>query len=383
MAPAPPPESILHQQQHLFGMLGLYALWVAVRALGESVQDGQHGEINAMSGFLTNRFTDRRGFVSRALAGAASFGAVTLFASNKSQEANPFAYNVGQYIRTDPKLIAYEQKQVLRIPHAGARGIIMNGDGQLVVGAGKHVNTLKSDGTPVFELELSEECRCLAAAGNELYVGFRTHVEVYARAGQRKAAWGSLGSRAYLTGVAVGENDLFIADAGQRVLLRYDRSGKLLKRIGEKNAERNIPGFIVPSPFFAVTLAKDGLLRVTNPGRHRVEIYTADGDFELAWGKPGAAIENFCGCCNPIHLAMLNDGRSVTLEKGIPRVKVYAADGTFESVVAGAESFSENAKVCGPHDCTVGGLAGAVDTEGRIYILDFVANNIRVMERKA
>jgi len=132
-----------------------------------------------------------------------------------------------------------------------------------------------------------------------------------------------------------------------------------------------------------VTLAKDGLLRVTNPGRHRVEIYTVDGDFEQAWGKPGAAMENFSGCCNPIHLAMLPDGRVVTLEKGIPRVKVYAADGAFESVVAGAESFAENAKVCGPNDCTVGGLAGTVDTDGRIYILDFVANNIRVMERKA
>jgi len=157
----------------------------------------------------------------------------------------------------------------------------------------------------------------------------------------------------------------------------------LVKRIGEKNKERNIPGFIVPSPFFAVTLAKDGLLRVTNPGRHRVEVYTFDGDFEQAWGKPGAAIENFCGCCNPIHLAMLADGRAVTLEKGIPRVKVYTADGTFESVVAGAELFAENTKVCGPNDCTVGGLAAAVDADGRIYILDFVANNVRVMERKA
>jgi len=235
----------------------------------------------------------------------------------------------------------------------------------------------------VSESELSGEAKCLAVAGSEVYVGLRDHLEVYDRDGQRNDAWKTPGSNAYLTGMAVGENDLFVADAGQRILIKYDRSGKLVKRIGERNKERNIPGFIVPSPFFAVTLAKDGLLRVTNPGRHRVEIYTTDGDFEQAWGKPGAAIENFCGCCNPIHLAMLDDGRVVTLEKGIPRVKVYAPDGTFESVVAGAESFAENAKVCGPNDCTVGGLAGAVDSDGRIFILDLVANNVRVMERKA
>ena len=172
------------------------------------------------------------------------------------------------------------------------------------------------------------------------------------------------------------------SDAGQRVLLRLDRSGKLVRRIGEKDPGRNIPGFIVPSPFFAVALAKDGLLRVTNPGRHRVEVYTVDGDFEQAWGNSGAAIENFCGCCNPIHLAMLSDNRVLTLEKGIPRVKVHGADGAFESVVAGAETFAENAKVCGPNDCTVGGLAGAVDADGRSYVLDFVAGDIRVMESK-
>jgi hypothetical protein len=70
----------------------------------------------------------------------------------------------------------------------------------------------------------------------------------------------------------------------------------------------------------------------------------------------------------------------VTFEKGIPRVKVYTADGVFESVVAGAESFAANAKVCGPNDCTLGGLDGVADVKGRIYILDLVAGVTRVME---
>ena len=164
-------------------------------------------------------------------------------------------------------------------------------------------------------------------------------------------------------------------------MLRYDHSGVLKGRIGEKNKDRNIPGFIVPSPFFDVKIAADGLLRVTNPGRHCVEAYTVEGDLEFSWGKPGAAIENFCGCCNPVNLAPLADGRMVTFEKGIPRVKVYGTDGAFECVVAGTESFAENAKVCGPSDCTLGGLAGAVDARGRIYILDLVAAEVRIMER--
>jgi sugar lactone lactonase YvrE len=175
---------------------------------------------------------------------------------------------------------------------------------------------------------------------------------------------------------------VFVADAGNRIIWRYDHSGNVKGRIGEKNAERRIPGFIVPSPFFDVKVARDGLLRVTNTGRHQVELYTPEGDLELSWGRPGAAIENFCGCCNPIATAPHKDGRLVTLEKGIPRVKVYTAKGVFESVVAGPESFAENAKVCGPNDCTLGGLVAAVDAKGRIYILDLVVGNIRVMEEK-
>ena len=105
-------------------------------------------------------------------------------------------------------------------------------------------------------------------------------------------------------------------------------------------------------------------------------------ELELAWGTPGAAVQNFCGCCNPIDLALLSDGRTVTFEKGIPRVKVYSATGEFESVVAGPESFAENARVCGPNDCTLGGMDGVVDAQGRVWILDFVTGNVRVMQRR-
>jgi len=46
------------------------------------------------------------------------------------------------------------------------------------------------------------------------------------------------------------------------------------------------------------------------------------------------------------------------------------------------ETFSENAKACGPSDCTAGGLDVAVDAAGQIYILDFVTGQVRVMQRK-
>jgi hypothetical protein len=178
---------------------------------------------------------------------------------------------------------------------------------------------------------------------------------------------------------------VFAADSGNRVILRCDRSGKIVGRLGEKNKERNIPGFIVPSPYLDVEIAHDGLLRVNNPGRHRVEVYTTEGDFELAWGSASMGVIGFCGCCNPINLALLPDGHCVTCEKGLPRVKIYNERGEFESVVAGPESFPENAKACaskGLGDCTRGGLDAVADADGRIFILDFVTGDVRVMKAK-
>jgi hypothetical protein len=337
----------------------------------------------------------RRRFLGRSvrqLGGLGLGGALALAAGREARGANdkkpnPFAYDLERWQKTDPKLVKYEQVGRLRCPHADPRRITFGPFSECYVAAGNYISQLDGEGGIVSEIALSAPARCLVAAKDgTLYAGLRDHIEVFDQKGRRLAAWDSPGKRTWFTGLASTADALFAADAGNRVVLRYDRTGKLTGRIGERNKERNIPGFIVPSPFFDLEVHHDGLLRVVNPGRHRVETYTVDGDFELAWGKPSAAIEGFCGCCNPVNLALLPDGRFVTCEKGLPRVKVYSAEGEFESVVAGTESFAENAKACAPNDpsdCTKGGLDAAVDAQGRIYILDLVAGDVRIMARRS
>jgi hypothetical protein len=297
--------------------------------------------------------------------------------------ANPFAYDISQHQRTDPKLIAYEEASRWKVPHAQARKISISPDNTLCICSGNYVTLSDTSGVPRLEIALTDEPRCSAvAADGTIYVGLRSHIEVFDAQGRRKIAWDSPGKKAWLTGIAVTENELFVADAGHRVILRYDKSGQLGRRIGERDQERNVPGFIIPSPFFNVAAAPDGLLRVNNPGRHRMERYTADGDFEGSWGMTSMGITGFCGCCNPINFALLPDGRYVTCEKGLPRVKIYSTNGEFESVVAGVETFAANAKACGPSDCTAGGLDVTVDSQGRIFILDLVTGDVRVMKQK-
>jgi hypothetical protein len=334
------------------------------------------------------QLSDRREFFADSLRSAAllvGLASGRSQAEEKTAAANPFAYDVSRLTRTDPKLITYEEVARWKSPHPEPKRIASGPGDTLYVCAGPYVTAMSPEGAHRLEIPLSDVARCVAVAEDgTIFVGLRDHIEVFEAKGQRQAIWDSPGKKCWLTALAVRKNDVFAADSGNRVVLRYDKSGKLVSRIGQKNKEREVPGFIIPSPYLDVEIARDGLLRVNNPGRHRVEAYTFGGDYEGAWGKPAMGIEGFCGCCNPIGLALLADGRVVTCEKGLPRVKIYSDQGIFESVVAGTESFPENAKVCSNlNDCTRGGLDAAVDSEGRIYILDFVAADIRVMKRKA
>jgi hypothetical protein len=338
-----------------------------------------HSQRNSLSRRQFLKKGAAAGVISLAAAGALRVGGA-------DTRSNAFAYDVSRFSKTDPKLLQFEQIRQFASPHGDARKIAMGPHDQVYIAAGKHVSVLNREGVSMLDIALSETARCVAVnREGEIYAGLRDHVEVFDGKGERRANWPSVGPRAWLTGLAVTSEALFLADAGNRIVLRCDRSGKVRSRIGEKNKIRNNPGFIVPSPFFDLAMHPDGLLRVTNPGRHRVEAYTVDGDLELAWGKPSAAIDGFCGCCNPINLALLPDGRIVTCEKGLPRVKVYSADGTFESVVAGPESFPENVKAAageGLSDGSYGGLDAAVNSGGEVYILDLVKGDVRVMTRK-
>ena len=83
-------------------------------------------------------------------------------------------------------------------------------------------------------------------------------------------------------------------------------------------------------------------------------------------------LHGFCGCCNPSHFALLEDGSFVTSEKGIVRVKVYNRIGELASVVAGPEHFIEGTE----------GIDLAVGPDQEIYLLDPLKKMVRVFVKK-
>lgn len=289
----------------------------------------------------------------------------------------------------DPALVKYQQTAEIPLAMRQARAVAVGPDDRVYVAGDQAIVAFDASGSRIAEIALEDQPRCLAVGGSQhiapgrLYVGMNAHVEVYEPTGKRTAAWDRVSERSTLTSIAVSERDVFVADAGSRVVLRYDAAGKLLGRIGQPDKSRNIRGFVIPSPYFDVAMAADGLLRVVNPGYHHVEAYTVDGDLEFHWGEASFGIEGFCGCCNPAHFAILPDGRFVTAEKGMPRVKVYGADGKFEAVVAPPETFVSASstrleETRSDHKLPV--LDVAADSRGRVLVLDPGAGRVRIFE---
>jgi hypothetical protein len=266
--------------------------------------------------------------------------------------------------KIDPALIHYRQTAEIPLTLNAPQALAVGSDGRIYVGGDRAIHVLDPKGSKVAEIKLNYDPRCLAVANTDhkypgrIYVGAADHLEVLDADCKPVASWDKLNEKALPTSIAVADNDVFLADAGNRIVWHYDLDGKLINRIGAHDQARNIPGFIITSEYFDLGLGRDGLLYVVNPRALRLEAYTFEGDLEYTWGKGSPTIDGFFGCCNPAHFTVLSDGRFVTAEKGLPRIKIYSSQGEFECVVAGPEQFPNIAADL------------AVDPSDRILALD-------------
>lgn len=297
----------------------------------------------------------------------------------QSRTPNPvepaLKYDDARYRVTDPSLIAWQETQSFETGFSEPRGIALSSDGKrLYVAGDKQVRAFRADGCREKAFDVGNDAYCIAAAADgRLVVGLKDHVEIWTAAGQQLARWESLGTTAHLTSVFVKGDSFYAGDAGNRVVLQFDAKGKIVGRFGERNPARNQQGLVMPSPHLDVTIDAQGTLWLNNPGRHRLEAYTENGETVRTWGGPAPDMKGFCGCCNPTDFAILPDGRFVTAEKGIPRVKVSTIDGMLQNVVVGAESFTgDNISL---------DLAAAPD--GRVFVLDPVKKAVRIFAPKA
>jgi len=296
-----------------------------------------------------------------------------------------FTYDVSRFQKSDPKLILCEE--LARFP-AGVtrpRNIACDPKGTIYVCGDSGIQTFSAQGEPRSTIKLDQPVHSIAPrTDGSLLAGQDDRILVIDKFGKQAAAWTDFPDGLLPTAISIDEDVIYVADAKNRLVLKLDPTGKSLATIGKRDSARGHKGFVVPSPYFCLRMAPDGLLRVVNPGAHRIEAWTPDGSLEISWGKPGFAVDGFCGCCNPVSFDIFPDGSYVTCEKGLPRVKLYDSHGDFVGLVAGPEAFPEylNAANAGSPDSLGSGIYAAIDPQGRILVLDVIGGDVRIMQRK-
>jgi hypothetical protein len=251
------------------------------------------------------------------------------------------------------------------------QGVAVDAGGLVAVIAGTELLRLGPEGAVARRAPLPGPAFCLAFGGERVFVGLRDRVAVLDRGGGLLATWEGLGERAWLTSIAVRGGDVLVADAGQRLVWRFDTTGRLRSQFGRRDPKAGEEGFVVPSPYFDLAFGPAGELWVVNPGAHRVQRRSLEGRLLAEWGETSLGPEGFSGCCNPSHITLLPDGSFATSEKGVPRVTLFDSGGRFLEVVAGPASFAPLAL----------DLDLAVDARGRILVLDPLRGQLRVFER--
>ena len=277
-------------------------------------------------------------------------------------------YDLNALKKTDTNLLIRAGAHWIKPSLSNLTALAVGRDDRLAVGSNSGVEVLKSNGERLSVFGVDEPVHCLAVAPDgDLLVGLKDHIEIYAANGVRKAVWKCPEPKAELTSLSMSSNAVYAADHVNRVVWRFSWSGDVLGQIRGRDATSAKSGFVVPSAFFDVAVAADQSVWVANPGMHRLEHFTPEGMFLSCWGSESLQPDGFCGCCNPSNIALTPGGNFVTSEKHIVRVKLYDHDGLFTGIISGQEDWAKDAV----------GLDLAVDSRGRIYVLDPCADVVR------
>lgn len=288
-----------------------------------------------------------------------------------------FQLDLAGQMEIPEELLAYTRKRTLDTSLSSPVAVDVGPNGTIYVAGDRALEVFSPDGSSCV-IELESQPSCLAVDRSDdpeaggIYIGADQGLLVLNRVGELVRQWTVGDARSVLTSIAVEGEDVFVADAGRRVVMHFDVTGRLLNTIGQVDADRQMPGFVVPSRCFDLAIGPDKVLHIVNPGMRRVEAYDFRGELQSFWGRGGPALPDFFGCCNPARLALIKDGRFVTSEKGLPRIKIYSPVGDFQHVVAGPDQL-------GVAVAALGDARGnqserifdiAVDDAGYVIVLD-------------
>jgi uncharacterized protein (TIGR03663 family) len=171
-------------------------------------------------------------------------------------------------------------------------------------------------------------------------------------------------------GIAVaGDGSLYVSDTKNNRIQHLATDGSVLQTWGSYAdiAQGEAPGGTFNEPW-GIALGPDGSVYVADVWNHRIQKFTAKGEFVTMWGFFGQAEtpEAFWG---PRDVAVDDQGRVFVTDTGNKRVVVFDANGNYIT------QFGQTGMALGDFDEPVGIALGP---EGNIYIADTWNQRIQV-----
>ncbi len=178
-------------------------------------------------------------------------------------------------------------------------------------------------------------------------------------------------------GIAAGlDGDIYVADSRNHRILHIAPDGSLLQAWGTFGdaATGNAPGGTFNEPW-GVAVGADGSVYVTDTWNHRVQKFTAEGEFIKSWGQYGQPVieipESASFFWGPRGIAVDNRGHVLVADTGNKRIVVFDTDGDYVTEF-GTSGFDP-----GQFDEPVG---VAVSPGGTVYVTDTWNQRVQAFE---
>ena len=263
--------------------------------------------------------------------------------------------------------MGYRQARVIEVV---GTALCVDRQDRLYAAGDAQVRVYDRAGQPLRQWKVARAPSAVAvAADGTVYVGESGQIEVFDSGAKLTRTFNDEGRLGLVTAIGFWREFVLVADAKDRSIHRYDRSLRLLGHIGKDNRTK---GFLIPNGVLDFDVDAKGIIHAANPGKHRVERYTCEGQLLGHIGRfDGVDPEGFPGCCNPTNVALGPAGQVFVTEKADPRAKVLDANGKLVAVIAdrGFDPASKNMDI-------------AVDSKGRVYVADAIQRRILVFENE-
>jgi DNA-binding beta-propeller fold protein YncE len=179
-------------------------------------------------------------------------------------------------------------------------------------------------------------------------------------------------------GLALGaDGSLYVADSRNHRIQRFAPDGTVLSVWGifADISKGDAPGGTFNEPW-GVAVGPDGSVYVSDTWNHRVQKFTAEGEFLRSWGNfgqakaaPGVPPDSGDSFYGPRGIAVDGQGRVYVADTGNKRIVVFDADGSYLT------QFGEPGSELGQLDEPVG---VAVSASGLVYVTDTWNQRVQV-----